>query len=338
MVAYSLVCLVLQAARGDDARLRERFDREFPAAVARNREFYSQMSGSGTISFMVTAATARDEIKKSIEEAKKTAEGGTPRASSDQTGGALVLAQTFSFALQGSLGKVKLTTLLKRVAYREPGLGVLATKEDTSPRRVADPHAVARCVGRDGSFRVAWKLEGAPPTLEDYRPGQDAAMASRIEVDFAKYVRCVYKCYNMTDEQFIANPSFKVKSVTPRVKDGLNLAHVEFTIEYPNEPPGMTTERYSRGWFDAIPDRGWVIREGVVGSATRPEATAFKIDYEGSQDGFPLPKRVTSYAPLARRIVEFDQIRHGTVPENEFTPAAFGLPEIDRKPAPPKPN
>lgn len=178
----------------------------------------------------------------------------------------------------------------------------------------------------------------AAPTLVSYLPGQNAAMANRIENDLAKFLRCPYKPYNMTDEQFVPNPSFKVKSVTRRVKDGLNLAHVEFTIEYPGEPPEAVADRYSHGWFDAIPDRGWVIREGVHGSANRPEITAFKVDYEGSQDGFPLPKRVTSYAPLARQIAEFDAIGHGSLPETEFTPAAFGLPEINPKAAPPGPN
>jgi hypothetical protein len=124
----------------------------------------------------------------------------------------------------------------------------------------------------------------------------------------------------------------------PRVKDGLNLAHVEFTIEYPSEPPGAVANHYTRGWFDAIPDQGWVIREGVQGTPRMAENVAFKIEYEGIQDGFPLPKRVTHYSSIGRTIAEFDAIRHALVPESEFTPAAFGFPEINQKPAPPGPN
>ncbi len=336
MLLSLVITLALPPIGDEDAKLRERFDQEFPAAVARNRDFYSRMSGSGRISWMslLPYSSSVEEGKKAIEEARKAAPGGVLRASSDQSGGVLARAESFSFALQGPLKKIKLTTILKTVAQAETGARVLAAKDDTRPGRVQDPYAVARCVGRDGSFHVVWLAEGAAATLVNYRPGQDAATASRIETDFANDIRCVYKPYNMKDETFIANPSLKVKSVTPRVKDGLNLAHVEFTVEYPNEPPGRIADLYSSGWFDAIPDQGWVIREGIQGSANRPESTAFKVDYEGSQDGFPLPKRVTIYSALARRIVEFDQIRHGTVPESEFTPAAFGLSEIDQKPAP----
>jgi hypothetical protein len=157
----------------------------------------------------------------------------------------------------------------------------------------------------------------------------------RIEVDFVSYIKCIYSCWNLKEEYAFPNACFKIKSVTPRVKDGLNLAHVEFTIEYPGEVPGALVGRYTRGWFDAIPDQGWVIREGAQGSLRTAESVAFKIEYEGSQDGFPLPKRVTDYSNLGRTIAEFDQIRHGSVPESEFTLTAFGLPEIDPKPAPP---
>jgi hypothetical protein len=211
VIAYPLVCLLLQAAPDDDAQLRERFDREFPAAVARNKAFYCRLSGSGTMSRMVTNVPTRDEIKEAI----KADQEGELRAGSDQIGGALAEAHTFSFAVQGALKKYKRTALVKRrLVYRDPDAGVLATKEDPRPSRVDDAHAMARCAGRDGSFWVLWRSEGASPTLEDYQPGQKTAIASRIEVDFANYLTCIYKCWNLYEKDFLPNAGFKIKSVT----------------------------------------------------------------------------------------------------------------------------
>jgi hypothetical protein len=318
----------------EDARLRDRFDREFPAAFSRNREFYSQMSGSGALSEMRAAVYSREEL----EQARRS---GKLRASTDQTGGVVVQSHAFSFAMQGPLKKVKLTALVKKkLVYQEPGSDRLTTKEDPTPKPNDDAYSLARCAGRDASFRVLWKSEGAPPTLEDYQVGPDTGIANRIEIDFANYIKCIYKGWNMKEDYFSPDTtSFKIKGVTPRVKDGLDLAHVEFEIEYPKEPaPKSPDNRYSRGWFDAIPGQGWVIREGALGIPRMAETVAFKVEFDGSQDGFPLPKRVTRYWSTGREIAEFDRIRHGMIPESEFTPAAFGLPKIDQIPEPPGPN
>lgn len=318
-----------------ESTLRERFLQEFPSASARNREFYSRLRGSATISGYVHPAST-------LEASRDPAKFAALRAEFSQMEGKLVRSDTVTFAIDGPLAKA-----VSEPAFRPPPKSTPDGESKDDPasssgggasRGNAEPK-VAVCVGDASSFRVRWPAGGGPPVLSSFQVGGAAGDVQRYDQMVGMYIKCTYRPWNLSDRYFFPEPSFVVGRVIPVVKDGLSLAHVEFEIRYAKgEMEQYKDTRYAAGWFEARPDQNWIIQEWVASSAKIQEATHIKIEFGGGRDGLPLPKRISRSAPLGRHVIVFDSIDHAATPAREFTLAAFGLPEIDRKPEPPSRN
>lgn len=140
-------------------------------------------------------------------------------------------------------------------------------------------------------------------------------------------------------KSLITLPRFSVREVSPVVRDGKQLLRVVF--DAPADPP-------------AEPRKGAVVTGGIEGSLlVSPEEKwvlyAYEcrskndkiflyngtVDYQGSSDGFPIPKRAACRTVMKRptgesvqtETYDFLEFRFADLPDKDFTLAAFGIPE-----------
>jgi hypothetical protein len=143
----------------------------------------------------------------------------------------------------------------------------------------------------------------------------------------------------------VSRPRFVLRAVSPLRRGGKNLLKVEY--DYPNDPtrnvpknardPGGT-----EGFFVVSPEEKWVVYEYESREKKGVSRNVHKgtVQYEGTSDGFPIPKRVASQTiklpggeVVASGSYEFLEFRFGDVPDTEFTLSAFGLPEEVSRPS-----
>lgn len=126
---------------------------------------------------------------------------------------------------------------------------------------------------------------------------------------------------------------FVLKTVIPVVREGNQCAKVEFDYRSPGTDPRVPS---IVGWVVHDPARYWVIREydvQVEWGATATKGTMVATyEYKYGEDGFPILKRCVQRSRIPSRsyesehTFEFD-LREASIPESEFTLAAFGFPE-----------
>jgi hypothetical protein len=144
----------------------------------------------------------------------------------------------------------------------------------------------------------------------------------------------------ISNVSLLSNPHFTVRGVSTQTRNGVSLLKVEF--DFPIEPTSDTRRKGDRdyrgfeGFFLVSPEEKWVLYEfeyrekaGVPLFLNRGT-----VEYQGTSDGFPNPKRVTRQTLKLpeRNVVEthsydFLDFRLAEVPDREFTLAAFGIPE-----------
>ena len=127
------------------------------------------------------------------------------------------------------------------------------------------------------------------------------------------------------------------------VKNGKNLLRVEF--DRPNAE-GREVPKFARdfggfeGFFVVCPDEKWVLYEYECREKKGPRQSAFTgtVEYEGTRDGHPVPKRaIRQTLRLPERdvinttLIEFVDFRFADVPDQDFTLSAFGIAEDSAK-------
>jgi hypothetical protein len=134
------------------------------------------------------------------------------------------------------------------------------------------------------------------------------------------------------------NPRFAVKAVSPLSRNGKNLLRIVF--DCPSDPDmklpkGFMATGGFEGSFLASPEEKWVIYEYEC-QTKKSYLRSYKgsIDYQGTLDGFPIPKRVTCQTlklPEGELVetlsYDFLEFRFADLPDEVFTLAAFGVPE-----------
>jgi hypothetical protein len=327
---YLIIILISLAspAWGNQDDFQKRFEAEYQSAAIRCEAFYGQLTGSGILNHYVVKLLSAQERK-----ARFNSTDGA-RVNTQQTGGTLLESSNFRFAFNGPLKKVISRSVVeKRIVPGEP------PRIEDFPKGAGEALEVAHCAGRDVSFRVRWLKEGGPPLLADFEKATPGGQEIPIANIFGDYIKNVYKVAGFARDEVFPNPPFVIRRVTSLSKDGVALARVEFEFKRTDaEIAKNKGRRITSGWFVARPDENWVIQEYQASTPSSSDFLNIKVDFEGKEDGFPLPKRITRYTAVGRYEVILDSIQHRPTPESEFTLAAFGLPEIDRTPRPASPN
>ena len=126
---------------------------------------------------------------------------------------------------------------------------------------------------------------------------------------------------------------FTISGVSPLVRGGNKVLKIAFEAPLPvskrNDGGGYI------GWIIVAPDNKWVTLEYEYRPRKGKVVWTGTIDYDGIQEGFPLPKRVIHIAAMQEnrkdRMVEtseFEKVSFlSNVPDHQFTLAAFGIPE-----------
>jgi hypothetical protein len=228
------------------------------------------------------------------------------------------LGGQYTFAVNGS-GLAKVT----RTA-------ALTTVNDAQTRA---PKATVFCCNRENSFwlvREAGKPEFAIRSIA--KGGEDQAfIKAQMHPWLYNYLHAPFTLGGLSARTVIADGGTAIKRVSKVRRDGKADLKVEFDLS----KAANKRLRSTKGWVIVAPEEEWVIQEYEVTYATG--IARGRVDYAAPNNGFPVPKRVTSSEsaigagqPTHDEIHEFNELHFGEVPESEFQLRAFGLTEMSQ--------
>ena len=134
----------------------------------------------------------------------------------------------------------------------------------------------------------------------------------------------------------MVDSSFVLKSIESVKSEGREIIHLGYEYDGPTA--------WESGVVELAPDLNWAVRK--VDLQTRgkqgytPQELHVTVDYQEFPGPRFFPRRFDGRVVLPatggyqRRIVEYDEIQLGDVPEEIFKLTAYGLPEIPDRPAP----
>jgi hypothetical protein len=138
----------------------------------------------------------------------------------------------------------------------------------------------------------------------------------------------------------LSNPLLDVRRVSTVTRNRRNLLKVEFDLptELRSKVGSNTASESSgrEGFFLVSPEEKWVLCEYEYARKKGEPRLLYKgtVDYQGTVDGFPIPKRAarqTLKLPEGELVetysYDFLDFRFADVPDKDFTLAAFGIPE-----------
>jgi hypothetical protein len=178
------------------------------------------------------------------------------------------------------------------------------------------------------------------------RPGQSSYALEDLSARYADTVegmRLWYPLmaapYGFLDGRIIDLIKFDELTITrlERTTDEQGAALATLHYERHRKVKGKPAASY--GWLTFYPDRCWALREHSWGTKDPNERRIRTLlDYAGDEEDVPLLKRAEYWdergpPPRKRSLVqtfEVTELVPGPVPANEFSLAAFGLPDIEQ--------
>ena len=165
-----------------------------------------------------------------------------------------------------------------------------------------------------------------------------------IFLPLRRYLHSPYSTH-IALKSIISLPRFSVRGVSPVSREGKGLLRIDF--DCPIDPPknprkGMEYTGGIEGTLLLSPEEKWVLYEYECRRKKgTPGSYKGTVDYEWTSDGFPIPKKVTHHSTLNHpdgdrvETLTYDcqEFRFTDVPDNNFTLAAFGIPESVAKPS-----
>jgi hypothetical protein len=145
----------------------------------------------------------------------------------------------------------------------------------------------------------------------------------------------------------VNKPGFALRSVSPVRRDGRDLLRVTYRVTLDQKKlktkPGRTGGAYLGPDVSLLlsPEERWVLYEYEwrMRGGDSPKGFRGTVEYQGTLDGFPVPKRATrtifdiaSDQVIESSTFEFLQFSFGKAPDSAFTLSAFGVPEPVAKP------
>jgi hypothetical protein len=143
----------------------------------------------------------------------------------------------------------------------------------------------------------------------------------------------------------VTHPHFSVRDITAVTRDGKTLLRIAF--DCPTDPPtkkGFIDSGGIEGSVLVSPEEKWALYEYECRRKKGiPMLYTGTIDYQGSLDGFPVPKRLARQRVVKRpkgdevetQAYDFLEFHHTSPRDEEFTLAAFGIPEDVTRPSGP---
>jgi hypothetical protein len=146
----------------------------------------------------------------------------------------------------------------------------------------------------------------------------EGLLRSNVKLPFAPY--CII---DQSVVDFLSAPECKVSKVTEVTRAGKRLVQVFWERAVP-----LQARQFS-GWFLFARDEFWVLLEYEFGG----QRDRCSIHYGEKVDGIPLVKRVEYWRDVGgKRMAQYEteatDVKLGPAAEEDFTTAAFGLPEI----------
>jgi hypothetical protein len=146
-------------------------------------------------------------------------------------------------------------------------------------------------------------------------------------------------------DRMVSSPRFMVRAISPVSRNGKDMLRIEF--DWPNDPSRKKPTRgKDTGGFEGFilvsPQEKWVLYEFECRQKSGAGRSGWRgsADYQGTVDGFPIPKRVAHQVlklpegdVVSSYAYDFLDFRFADVPDNEFTLARFGVPESVLEPA-----
>jgi hypothetical protein len=196
---------------------------------------------------------------------------------------------------------------------------------------------------KDYAFKLKRAVEAADFSILSLESAKKAS-----QVPFSSPVwHFVWLPYATHIENFrlVSSPRFVVQAVTSFSRNGRSLLKIEF--DYPNDPKHVARKGFVdnggyEGYFVVSPEEKWVLYEYESRQKKGKLRSTHKgtVEYEGTSDGFPIPKRAVSQTfdfpegkLFSTHSYEFQRFMADNVPDGEFALAAFGIPEEVSQPA-----
>src|SRR5579875_2880541 len=197
---------------------------------------------------------------------------------------------------------------------------------------------------RDYSFNLKKSSEAADFFVQSLKPANGEGRVARSS-PLWNFLWFPYACV-FPNIHMISSPRFVVKAVSPLVRNGKSLLRIEFDDPWPHDPNASIPKNLTDvggydGYFVASPEEMWVLYEFECRQKKGASRPLYKgtVDYEGTVDGFPIPRHVTRRTfklpegdLVGEYSYEFKYFRFSDHPESEFRLAAFGIPERVSKP------
>lgn len=179
----------------------------------------------------------------------------------------------------------------------------------------------------EASFYIRRESAEDPYVVNKF--GGPEEVAGPLKGKLNLFISAPYSICNVPLSEIMADPSFEIAEVSGIEFEGEDCLKIEY--DYHNEEDSLAS-----GWVIVSPDEGWAIRafESRRPLKNRPQARYFGVvEYGDVEGGVPVLHRVqiTSSNP-PEEVIElsyvFDGIVPGPVPDEEFTLASYGLPDL----------
>ena len=301
--------------------LKTRFLKEYPEAALRLEDYYSRLKGNLNEEeryVQATEAEVTNAPKKNL-----IGIGGNPFPQVPIRQG------TAKFAI--NQGFVRLETHRLMTKFMAEINKIPTWVEVTDPeRRVPDR---VSCIGRESGFSFQRDLKTGVPVLKNV-----STETKGIQLPLQKGLfRALYAPFSLDTHRIstlLKEQTITVDAVSEIVEAGRKQLKVNFksTKEVSKAFP------FRSGWFLVSPDEGWILTKYELAIKSFPKYLDCVVEYQLSADGPLLPAKVTFRDPWSTVVTTFENLRHETVPESEFTLTAFGLPDISKPIAEPTPG
>jgi hypothetical protein len=178
---------------------------------------------------------------------------------------------------------------------------------------------------------------------EYYIESVDARGSDRppVALPLKTYLRAPYAT-DISLLSIVSSPHFSIRAASRVSRDGRDLVRIAF--DCPTDPPANPRKGFVdfgglEGSILVSPSEKWVLYEYDCRSKKgMPMSFKGTVGYEGVLDGFPIPRRVTREKWMKHpkgeftesQVYEFLDFRFGSPSDEEFTLAAFSIPDVAR--------
>jgi hypothetical protein len=198
-----------------------------------------------------------------------------------------------------------------------------------------------RCITPDKGFVLKRNEPNGPWAIKSLGRSGDMAEKAMKEFFDRQYIvqeqTATHGFLGKRLSQLISEPAFRLKSVEPLVRDGVNLARVSF--QYESTIPGRPDKEVTSNELILRPDKYWSVQEVISKSANGNSSTT-RLEYGDDEGGLPTLRSFLMAIYFRdgngvwgtfERADKFSKYSYKPIPDEAFAVTAFGLPDPDRR-------